>query len=373
MANWKVSKEVVEVFPHKNADNLEVILAGKSQFVSQKGLYTTGDVVIFAPEKSILTNSAMLESFGKYLSGAQKNRVKPAQLRGELSEGITWPTDEASLLVFGEENAAKIKAAPLGEDISELMGITKYEPPIPSNLQGMLKGIHLSGTKRPTNVSIYNHDAYQFGAFANKYFTPDTLVRVTEKVHGSLVSYTAVFEDDALIQEVVSSKGLLKQGIEILEDEVNTYWKGVKSSKLQEAAVDVLNEYYEQTGEKSCIVNITGEVVPVQNGFSYGFTEPKVLVYSLTVNGVHIPYHNAVQSLKDVWVPVLFEGKLSDFNPYDFGDEKEHVSGKKLHITEGYVVSDENLQVKFRNEDRPVYLKIIAPKYAKKSNGEEIN
>jgi hypothetical protein len=90
MSNWKVSKEKIELFVHPNADSLEIGKVGSYQVVVQKGLYNTGDEVIFAPEKSILTGDIKQE-FEKYLSGSDKNRVKAVRLRNEISSGIIIP------------------------------------------------------------------------------------------------------------------------------------------------------------------------------------------------------------------------------------------------------------------------------------------
>ena len=55
MSNWTVFKTKIEVFTHPNADALNIGKVGTYQVVVQKGLYQTGDVVVFAPEKSVLT------------------------------------------------------------------------------------------------------------------------------------------------------------------------------------------------------------------------------------------------------------------------------------------------------------------------------
>ena len=67
MSNFKVSKERIELFVHPNAEALELGKVGSYQVVVQKGLYVTGDEVIFAPEKSVLTGQLKAE-YEKYLS-----------------------------------------------------------------------------------------------------------------------------------------------------------------------------------------------------------------------------------------------------------------------------------------------------------------
>ena len=54
MSNWKVSKEKIELFGHQNAETLELGKVGTYQVVVQKGLYKTGDKVIFALRSQFL-------------------------------------------------------------------------------------------------------------------------------------------------------------------------------------------------------------------------------------------------------------------------------------------------------------------------------
>ena len=49
MSSWKVSKERITLFPHPNAEKLELGKVGAYQVVVQKGLYNDGDEVVFVP------------------------------------------------------------------------------------------------------------------------------------------------------------------------------------------------------------------------------------------------------------------------------------------------------------------------------------
>ena len=75
MATWQVFKDRIEIFPHPNAEKLELGKIGTYQVVVQKGIYTTGDEVVFVPEKSLLSGRILTE-YQTYLVGKDKNRVK---------------------------------------------------------------------------------------------------------------------------------------------------------------------------------------------------------------------------------------------------------------------------------------------------------
>jgi hypothetical protein len=60
-------------------NSLQLGRVGSYQVVVQKGLYQDGDVVVFAPEKSVLTGQLKAE-YETYLVGPNKDRVKAIRL-----------------------------------------------------------------------------------------------------------------------------------------------------------------------------------------------------------------------------------------------------------------------------------------------------
>src|SRR5437899_9871960 len=89
MAKLSVTAEQITVFPHPNADALELAQVGLFRAVVAKDAYRTGDYVVYIPEQAILPEELIAE-FGLTgrLAGGKKNRVKAVRLRGELSQGI---------------------------------------------------------------------------------------------------------------------------------------------------------------------------------------------------------------------------------------------------------------------------------------------
>ena len=100
------------------------------------------------------------------LSGSKKNRVKAVKLRGVLSQGLVYPVKEGKI--------RDVEVAE-GDDVTALLEIYKYEPPIPINMSGKVKALH-------GYTLHYDIDDIK------KY--PDVLqdgedVVMTEKLHGS--------------------------------------------------------------------------------------------------------------------------------------------------------------------------------------------
>ena len=362
MSNWKVSKEKIELFVHPNADALELGKVGAYQVVVQKGLYRTGDEIIFVPEKSILTGQIKSE-YENYLSGSDKNRVKAVRLRNEISCGIIIP----------KHLVPNFDSYEIGVDVSNDLGITKYEPPIPTQLAGQVKTFDMP--------FVGSHDCEHANVYVNDLVQGERVV-VTEKVHGSQF---ILAHDIDTNQTIVSSKGMLKQGLSIEESDTNTYWMAAKNDLIVEKIISNFD---------SGVVQIFGEVIPVQGGYSYGQSKPTTRLFDVRLNGKSIPYDKVPKELLDMWTPVIYDGVIEliekevviyenlelslrktriDYilpkEVVDLCKGNELVSGREVHIREGVVLRPYiDRSAKDRTKLR---LKIINPKY--KETGEEIN
>lgn len=338
MADWKVSKEIVEVKEHPGADKLDVLKVGEYQIVAKKGHYQTGDTVIIIPEKSIIPKgNPIYDEYEKYLTGSNKDRVKGIRLRGEYSEAVTWPIDQLDFL--NQFCEYEIETQAIGQDISECLGITKYEAPIPTNMSGQVK--QFDGYAR-------NHDVYHYASYKEEL---QGNVIITEKIHGSQLNYFI----DADGSEKVSSKGLLKKGLEIQEEEGNVYWQAVRNCDLKNIAYNVLDVHgYDR-------VQLIGEVVPVQKGYSYGATKPEVKIFDVIVDGTSVDISELPQNILDIWVPIYRVGGFKGFDLEKLSKGKEQVSGRELHIKEGIVVKDINDSK--AHDGKRLILKVINPKY----------
>ena len=186
-------------------------------------------------------------------------------------------------------------------------------------------------------------------------------------------------------ETIVSSKGLLKNGLTIEESDENTYWIAAKNDNI----VDRIRKNF-ITG----VVQIFGEVIPVQGGYGYGQTKPTSRLFDVRHNGDSIPYDVVAEDFKNLWVPVVFDGVINldkkEVIIYSDPEKDIHksridyllpksivnlckgnelVSGKQVHIREGVVLRpyiDRNAV-----DGTKLRLKIINPAY--RETGEEIN
>lgn len=252
MAIWEVNASKIELLPHPNADRMQIGRVGKFQLVVGKGQYESGDIIVFAPERAILPESLKGEYVNSetgisYLSGSEQNRVKQVRLRGELSEGVTIPISWV-LEQVPEWNS--VSDIPLDVDLSEKLGISKYQPAIPYNMAGVINSFDSVNF----GSRSAHHDVEQFRLFADEFLENEEVI-CSEKIHGCLSEETIVdtFEFGPMkISEIVQNNmcNIHVKSFDIISQEIIYSQIGGVSEQAN------INNWYElttDTGEKLLI------------------------------------------------------------------------------------------------------------------------
>lgn len=113
-------EEVVSVIHHPNADKLDIIKVLGYDAIVGRDQFKAGDKIIFVQPDSILpSDQAWASPLLRYTS---RGRLRAVRLRGEWSMGLVCE--------LGTGNTAH---GEVGEDLTQDLGITKYEPPLPAD------------------------------------------------------------------------------------------------------------------------------------------------------------------------------------------------------------------------------------------------
>jgi RNA ligase (TIGR02306 family) len=306
----------IEVLDHPNADLLA--LAKVDDFVSviAKDSLKTGDVVIYLQEGSILPDKIIQElglegklAGGTVLPDGKKlrDRVKAVRLRGTLSQGICFAPRNIEL----QE----------GTDYAETLGVIKYQPPIPMEMSGavehkpgLLSYTEIENVKRYPNVLL-----------------PGEKVVASEKLHGTC-SVMGVVGGEF----VVSSKGLAKQQLGILETEGNIYWRMAREHAIEAK----LRRIVEQTQAKS--VFLYGETLGVQD-LLYGLQKGQIAfrAFDLRINREFISNDDFQERMSEhgiPTVPLVYQGSWDRETLETLAVGSESMTGSGTHIREGLVV-----------------------------------
>ena len=334
-----------KILPHPNADKIELCQIGDYQSIVQKRTLNDGDIVAYIPEASIVPDG-LLEQLGLTgkLSGKAKNRVKAIKLRGVLSQGLIYPMPNKSV----------------GEDVTEELGIIKYEPAIPQQLKGRTLGAMYGKTLTYPITNIKQRP--------NELTEEDTVV-ITEKLHGTWCCL-GYYEDTP----VVTSKGLSGKGIVLDPEDDNVYsnaWNKYQrliqniKNDLNEEAFYVLGEIYGR-GIQDLQYNTMNPAFRVFDIYIGKPGQGRYLELSEVFRLLQLTYSQ--EESEQMHVPVLYHG------PYNKEILLDHTNGQSTlggNIREGVVArtSPERLDSK---RNRAIY-KSISEDYLLRKGGSEFN
>ena len=133
----------------RKIDNLEPII-GKDlielatldgwQAIVKRGEYNVSDLVVYCEIDSFLPVKEEYEFLRSRCFKSTKNlgdgfRIKSMKMGGILSQGLVLPLGSAI-----DASGNPLRVWSIGDDVTELLGIQKYEKPIPANLAGKVRG-----------------------------------------------------------------------------------------------------------------------------------------------------------------------------------------------------------------------------------------
>jgi len=230
-------RRVAEIRPIEGADAIEHARVDGWWVVSKRGEFKVDDLAVYCEIDSFLPHElAPFLSKGKEpreYNGVKGERLKTVKLRGAISQGLLLPIN------IGIGGYPWIHSATgehivvqEGMDVTELLGIQKYEPPVPAQLAGKIVGVFPSWCRKTDQERIQN-------CFKDVEPMFDSLWVIEEKLDGSsmTVGYRMgefiLDKDGQPIPEetVVCSRNLSLK----LDDDANTFVRVAKESGILDA------------------------------------------------------------------------------------------------------------------------------------------
>jgi len=217
-------KKINNIQPIEGADMIELAVVDGWKVVVAKNVgHKIGDMVIYCEIDSFLPIKEEFEflrksSYRKLVDGTEGFRLKTIKLRGQISQGLILPINILPITQF-----ATAYTLPEGLDVTEMLGVTKYEPPIPAELSGKVKGLFPSFLRKTDEERVQNltKEYEEYKSLGRKFY-------VTEKLDGS--SATFYYKDGVF--------GVCSRNLELLETEDNTFWKVARELDLENKMKD---------------------------------------------------------------------------------------------------------------------------------------
>lgn len=212
--------------PAENADSLELAYVLGWQVVVKKGVFNVGDLALFLEIDSVTPEEQRYAFLWKDKNPRPSNfRVKTIKLRGELSQGVLFPISEFPEIINLYE----------GQDVTEILNITKYEPII--RISGPRNNFKQGSTEAPFPAKIPKTDEQRIQSAPKLiYELTDLAYYITLKYDGTSATYT---EEDGVFK--ACSRNHAKK------DDGNVYWNIAHKYDLQ--SVISRNPGYSLQGE----------------------------------------------------------------------------------------------------------------------------
>jgi len=205
-------QKILSVDPHPNADTLDIATIEGWHCIVKKGDFNAGDLCIFFEVDSVLPDTNPVFAFlEKY-----HYRIRTQKLRGFISQGLCMPVS-----LIPDELVEE------GSDVTDVLGVTKYEPPIHESLRGLVKGNFPAFMHKTDEIRVQNIQGV-LNRYKGENFT------ISEKLDG--MSFTCYLHDNEF--------GICSRNMDLKPDENNSMWKTARSYDYE----SILRHYYEMHG-----------------------------------------------------------------------------------------------------------------------------
>lgn len=384
------------IIPIEGADAIEIAQILGYQAVVQKGIYSAGQEILYIPEGYVVPER-LIKHLGLEgrLHGSHKNRVKAIKLRKVLSQGLVCYVQRLGhvvdsmadthpnsyVIMWNQEEGAYF----INDNVAEILGIIKYEAPIPGSLAGQCRTLRVpeGGSNVGSELTV-KYDIENIKSYKNVLQEGEEVV-ITEKLHGTCfaVAHVPGLNQDDLFFDgntFCYSKGLGARGIVFFDTEKNraenTYVKMMLEHETRIRATLVGTGDHQDAMPIYVFGEILGEGI---QDLGYGATKPIWRIFD-----AHIGYRNAPDSRWMNWdeveelaatlhvptVPVLYRGPWNEEVHAQYRDGATTMNGAS-HIREGIVIKPV-IDRAVRGLGR-VILKSVSPNYLTRKGGTEHN
>lgn len=232
-------RKVIDIKPIQGADLIELASIDGWNVVVKRGEFKVGDIGVYfeidsllplRPEFEFLNKSSIKESSDSTDSKEiyKGYLLKTKKLRGQVSQGLLLNPS-----LFDELKDIKLVE---GFDLTDILGIRKYERPLPKEMYTRAKGSIPSYIEKTDEERIQNLYSCYEELKTKSYY-------LTEKLDGSSIT----------IYKFEGKIGVCSRNIELLENDRDRYWDTVKSldiiSKLKNLPLDNIAIQGELLGE----------------------------------------------------------------------------------------------------------------------------
>jgi RNA ligase (TIGR02306 family) len=216
-------RKIAAIEPIEGADAIEVAVVDGWKVVVKKGEFAVDSLALYLEIDSwVPTELAPFLSKGKEpreFEGVKGERLRTVKLRGQISQGLLLPI--SLIESMGPNNdvgfSCEVRIEE-GFDMTEALGIIKWERPMNAQLAGMARG------NFPALVPKTDQERIQNLTRSFEQMQQDSW-SITEKLDGSSCTF---YLDDEGVFHVCS------RNLDLKEDEGNSFWKVARKFQIED-------------------------------------------------------------------------------------------------------------------------------------------
>lgn len=278
MRKFASIRRIAETRPISGADAIECAVVDGWCVVVKKSEFQPGDLAVYFEVDSFIPHElAPFLSKGRdprEFNGVKGERLRTVKLRGQISQGLLLPLEQ----VFPTASGMPVE----GQDVTDILGIQKWEPPISPQLAGIVAGPFPSLVPKTDEERVQNLAA-DWDNYRNKVY------EVTEKLEGS--SMTVGIIDGEFI--------VCSRNLKLKETDSNTFWRVARQLDIERKMRDkslnnvVLQGELVGEGVQGNIYKLKGNefyvfaIYDLQRGDYHPSTWRRIIVNSLELK--HVP------------------------------------------------------------------------------------
>lgn len=219
-------RRIDEIRAIPDADAIMCAVIGGWTVVIRKDEFKVGDLAVYLEIDSWVPHElAPFLSKGKEpreYEGVKGERLRTVRLRGQLSQGLLLPITHEIEVGWSHTffNFEGVRPMVEGDDLTDVLGIKKWEAPIPAELAGNVAGLFPSYIPKTDQERIQNLTT----EFYKSWTLNPLRWEVTEKLDGSSVTIFLNTEDHF---------GVCSRNWELLESNTNSLWKVAREADLE--------------------------------------------------------------------------------------------------------------------------------------------
>lgn len=300
-------QKIWKIEPIEGADRIELCSCLGWRIITRKGEFKQYDDAVYFEIDSLIPEREWSKFLFKPedLGKSKAFRLRTKKMKGVYSQGLLCP-----LSILPENTVLEV-----GNDVTALLNIEKYEPAIPAQLQGKIEG------NFPNFLRKTDSDRLASNPDILKELGPDDIIVGTTKYEGS--SLSCYFRDGKF--------GVASRNLELKEDENNSYWKSLRVIDLEKKLASVgynIGAQFELIGE-----GVQGNVLGVKGVKAVNFD-----FFNIDTQK-YLDYDEAVELAKSLGIEtaeLVYRGPpMANMEDYQaLADVQKYPNG---HLAEGIV------------------------------------